>query len=88
MSTICITGGTGTIGKALSKLLLDKGHRVIVLCRSKPLTIIKDVEYLYWNPSKGEIDPSAVKDTDYIVHLAGANVAEKRWTTRRKKELL
>jgi uncharacterized protein (TIGR01777 family) len=88
MFTICITGGTGTIGRALSQHLLTKGHRVIVLCRSRPASVIEGVQYVRWNPYRGEIDSEALQEVDYLVHLAGANVAEKRWTKQRKKELV
>ena len=88
MFTICITGGTGTIGRALSVYLLAKGHRVIVLSRSRPSSVIEGVHYVQWNPYRGEIDSEALQEVDYLVHLAGANVAEKRWTKRRKKELV
>jgi uncharacterized protein (TIGR01777 family) len=41
-----------------------------------------------WDPYKGDIDPEAIKAADFIVHLAGAGVAGKRWTARRKKEIV
>jgi uncharacterized protein len=87
MSTICITGGTGLVGKHLTQLLVAKGHRVVVLSRkSKPLQ--ENISYAVWDLQKGEIDRDAIANSDYIIHLAGAGVAEKRWTKGRKEEIL
>ncbi|GGB05756.1 TIGR01777 family oxidoreductase [Puia dinghuensis] len=82
MSTILITGGTGLIGTALSTLLREKGHRVMILSRgaapSQPDTF-------RWDPDTGYIDPEAIREADFIIHLAGAGVADKRWSAKRKK---
>lgn len=87
MATIVITGGTGMIGTALSKILAEKGHQVVVLTRkAKPAK--GTIQYKEWNVEKGTIDASAITEADYIVHLAGANVAEGRWTQKRKKEII
>ena len=94
MQTILITGGTGTIGKALTKALLEKEYEVIILTRN-----IQDKElpgpyhtsrinYATWNIEKQTIDPDAITKADYIIHLAGAGVAEKRWTKKRKQEII
>ncbi len=80
MSTILVTGGTGLIGKALTGMLLDKGHQVIILTRDA-----SDRTHLRWDPQSGYIDPQAIRETDYIIHLAGAGVADKRWSEKRKK---
>ena len=48
----------------------------------------KNISYAKWNVEKGEIDKDAIAQSDYIIHLAGANVAEKRWTDKRKKEIV
>lgn len=87
MAIVTITGGTGLIGSALSKALVGKGYHVIVLSRSaKPPE--HGITYKQWDPVKGAMDESAVTEADFIVHLAGANVAEGRWTERRKKEIV
>ena len=87
MSTICITGGSGLVGKQLSKLLLAKGHNVIILSRkSRPAN--GKMTYALWNLEKGEIDTAAIAQSDFIVHLAGAGVAEKRWSKKRKEEIV
>lgn len=93
-STVLITGGSGLIGSALSQLLVDKGYRVIVLSRGNaegkkgkgiPGT---GIERRSWDPDKGTVDPQAISQADYIVHLAGAGVADKRWSGKRKQEII
>jgi len=89
MATILITGGTGMIGTALSDEAVKRGHRLVILTRdpSKKESTEK-IRYAAWNVEKGTIDVNAVKDADAIIHLAGANVAEGRWTEKRKKEIV
>ncbi len=89
MLTIIITGGTGFIGKALTKKLLEKGYHVIILTRKKAgYDQTVNLRYATWNPEQKTIDKEAVASADYIVHLAGAGVAEKRWTKKRKQEII
>jgi uncharacterized protein len=88
MATVLITGGTGLIGTALTNALVQKDYDVIVLSRSKKSSTQKKISYAAWNVVNQTIDEAAVKNADYIVHLAGANVAEGRWTEERKKEIV
>ena len=88
MQTVVITGGTGLIGTALTNALVQKGYEVIILSRSKRSSLQKNISYNVWNPEKQTIDDEAIRKADYIIHLAGANVAEKRWTEKRKKEII
>lgn len=90
MSTVLITGGTGMIGTAISRVLLDKGYQVIILTRTLPSQPAKvpGVEFALWDIPNGKIDPDAVSRADYIIHLAGAGVADKRWSAKRKKEIV
>jgi uncharacterized protein len=87
MATICITGGTGLIGKALTRYLSAKGHAIIILSRSASNSNQPLVRYMQWNPENGTIDTKAISESDYIIHLAGAGVADKRWTKKRKEEI-
>jgi hypothetical protein len=84
MASILVTGGTGLIGKHLCDLLLKKGHKVFILSRnsSNKSNIFK------WDIENNYIDENAIKNTDYIIHLAGAGIADKRWTAKRKKLLI
>lgn len=87
MSTVLITGGTGLVGTSLSKMLVSKGYKVIILTRSaKPAQ--GNISYAKWDINKSIIDKDAIEQSDYIIHLAGAGVADKRWTDKRKKEII
>lgn len=88
MATVLITGGTGLIGTTLTKGLVQKGYEVIILSRSKRSSLQKNISYALWDVHKQTIDEQAIKKSNYVVHLAGANVGEKRWTTKRKKEIV
>lgn len=83
MQRILIAGGTGLIGRALENRLTLSGHEVYVLSRSP-----KGQNQVLWNPAEGEIDLSKIRSTDVIVNLCGAGVADKPWSSKRKKELL
>ncbi|NJB71580.1 hypothetical protein GGR42_002042 [Saonia flava] len=86
MPKILVTGGTGLIGGHLIKKLLAENYSVSVLSRSK--SSIEDIEFYQWNVRKGEVDINAVKSCDYIIHMAGANIAAKKWTQKRKEEII
>ncbi len=86
MEQVLVAGGTGLIGSELSKMLVSKGYKVVVLSR-KPKAPENGIEYAAWNVEKGEIDEQAVANSEYIINLAGANIAEKRWTKKRKAEI-
>lgn len=87
MSTILITGGTGLIGSALTPMLTGKGHKVVILTRSEKAADVNGVSYAAWDVKSQKINENAVSSADYIIHLAGAGVADKRWTSDRKKEI-
>jgi len=88
MDTVLITGGTGLVGAALSKALVAEGFAVIILTRKPRPSTEAGISYAAWDINKGELDTDALRRTDHIVHLAGANVAEGRWTDERKKEII
>jgi uncharacterized protein len=89
-ATILITGGTGLVGAALTRHLLDKGFRVIVLTRdaARKTSTEATLSYAGWDVKAQTIDREAVEKADYIIHLAGAGVADKRWTEKRKQEIV
>lgn len=89
MASILITGGTGLIGSSLVPMLLENKHTVTIITRKIPTTSPPTgVRYALWNIDKQTIDDEALKQADYIIHLAGAGVAEKRWTAARKQEII
>jgi uncharacterized protein len=81
---VLITGASGMIGTRLTELLLQKGYQVLHLGRSG-----KSAQPSFlWDVANRTMDANALTDTDAIIHLAGAGVTEKRWTPKRKKEIL
>ena len=88
MRTILITGGTGLIGRALTKALLQKNYKVIILTRKMSHSAEPGVEYALWDPGKKQIDKAALAGADAIIHLAGSGVVDKKWTDAYKKEIL
>ncbi|HEV7347976.1 TIGR01777 family oxidoreductase [Telluribacter sp.] len=84
--TVLITGGTGLIGRRLTELLLERGYRVAYLSRGP--ASYPNVKVFQWDISKGYVDKQALDNMDYLIHLAGAGIADGRWTEDRKKIIL
>ena len=81
-----ITGGSGLIGRRLSFLLKSRGYEVRILSRSNnPKNSYKT---FLWNISEKTINDSAFEDLNHIIHLAGAGIADKRWSEKRKKKII
>lgn len=88
METVLVTGGTGLIGTALSTALIKAGYKVLILTRKAKESTHPLLEYAQWNIAQQQIEERAIKAADYILHLAGANVAHGRWTEKRKQEIV
>ena len=90
MDTVTITGGTGLIGTALSKFLLSRGYQVIILTRNPKSQKITSpgISYAFWDVKEQNVHEEAFKKANYIIHLAGAGVADKPWTEKRKREIV
>lgn len=86
MAIILISGGTGLVGKALTKRLITEGHEVRILSRNPQST--DKMKSFYWNVEKNEIDEKAFDGVEHIVHLAGSGIADKRWTEVRKQDII
>lgn len=84
---ILITGASGLIGKRLTELLLADGFEVNTLSRNPPKNQNR-LKHFSWNIHQQTIDVKAFEGVTAIVHLAGAGVADERWTAARKKEIL
>lgn len=82
---VLITGASGLIGTRLTKLLIERGHTVAHLGRSRKEGSIPSY---VWDIKNRTIEDEALKRVNTIVHLAGAGVADKRWNEDRKKEIL
>ncbi|GIQ58343.1 NAD-dependent epimerase [Flavobacterium collinsii] len=84
---VLLTGGTGFVGKQLTDLLIDSGFTVSILSRTaRENTSL--ITYYKWNLKSDYINEEAILQADYIIHLAGEGIVEKRWTKRRKKVIL
>ncbi|EIM77111.1 hypothetical protein A3SI_07409 [Nitritalea halalkaliphila LW7] len=85
MKNILITGGSGLVGRVLTKQLEAKGYTVAWLGRSPEKQRQKTY---FWDPMQGELDVAALRWADGLIHLAGAGVADSRWTAARKRLIL
>ncbi len=89
METVLITGGTGMVGKHLTELLVLKGYNVVIVSRKKVMARRHaSISYALWDVEAQTIDNEAIERSDYIINLAGAGVADKRWSAARKKEIV
>jgi uncharacterized protein (TIGR01777 family) len=100
METVLITGGTGMIGRALTQALTERGFNVIIFTRQsndkqKTKNPVRPdhpggdkLSYATWDVNKQTVDKNAFAKANYIIHLAGASVAEKRWNDKRKQEIV
>jgi NAD dependent epimerase/dehydratase family enzyme len=73
---IAMTGSRGMIGRALTAFLRSGGHRVHPIVRTPP----KETE-IGWQPEEGHIDQPRLEGLDAVIHLAGENIADRRWTS-------
>ena len=84
---VLISGGSGFIGKNLTNVLISNGFTVSILSRSAKQNTV-DIKYYKWDINTHYIEEEAVIKADYILHLAGENIAEKSWTAKRKEEIV
>lgn len=88
--TIAITGASGVIGGALSEALRARGDQVVHLVRRAPRPaqeLEPGVHEVRWTPGAG-LAPEVFEDVTGVVHLAGAGIADRRWSDKRKQELV
>lgn len=81
---IAVTGASGLIGTALIGHLKSEGHTVQKLVR-RPVVSADEVS---WDPRTGAVDLAPLEGVDAVIHLAGANVGDKRWTKKYRAEIL
>ena len=79
---VLVTGATGFIGSHLVPFLAQRGHAVQRVTRrpSRPGDVA-------WNPARGEIDAASLQPPEAVVHLAGENIADARWTDAKKQRI-
>ncbi|MFN2422416.1 MAG: TIGR01777 family oxidoreductase [Cryomorphaceae bacterium] len=83
---ILITGGSGLVGTALTALLQHKGYEVAHVSRTESLE--GDIKAYSWDSLSGKKAEEALSDLRAVVHLAGAGIADSRWTNSRKKVII
>ena len=84
MTRTLISGSTGLIGRALVDRLESSSHEVVRLIRP---TSRRGVTGLTWDPAEGLLDPQELEGFDAIIHLAGENVANRRWSEEQKQRI-
>jgi uncharacterized protein (TIGR01777 family) len=82
--TIIVTGASGLLGGLLVEALRGQGQRVVRMVRRPP----EGDEEAYWEPREDVIDLSALEGAEGVVHLAGAPIADRRWSEAYKRELV
>jgi uncharacterized protein len=101
---VLITGGAGMTGRRLTKLLKDEGWEVVILSHSRQRTAQSTQSgetgkagkatrsgqsgVWYWDVRTGHIDEGVLNGVSHIIHLAGAGIADMRWTKKRKQEII
>ncbi len=89
MAIVLISGGTGLIGTKLTSHLTARNYDVIILTRNKKISSEnKKISYSFWDVKKQIIDADVIKKSDYIIHLAGASLMDKKWKADYKKEIV
>ena len=83
MHTVVIGGGTGLIGARLADMLAARGDEVRILSRSPER--VADHAAFAWDAAAMTIDAAALRDATHVVNLAGAGIADARWTEARKR---
>lgn len=82
---VAISGSSGLIGIALQAGLTAAGHRPIRLVRRDPEPGSDEIRFV---PSDGEIDGTSLEGVDAVVNLAGAGIADHRWTDDYRRQLI
>ncbi len=80
---VAISGASGLVGRALSDQLKADGQEVFALVRRET----RNVNEISWDPATGTIDLKKLSAMDAVVHLAGENLAAKRWTVEQKDKI-
>jgi uncharacterized protein len=80
---IGITGASGLIGNALARHMRERGHEVVPFVR-RPASPGE----IGWDPDRGVLDPTQMRELDAVVNLAGAGIGDHRWTEDYKRRIL
>lgn len=77
---IAVSGASGMVGRALATSFRADGHDVVPLVRG-------NAEGIHWTPATGEFDQEKMADVEVLVHLAGENISQGRWTKAKKERI-
>jgi NAD dependent epimerase/dehydratase family enzyme len=80
---VAITGSTGLVGRKIAAGLKSDGHQVVKLVRGAP----NEIDEFSWDPNSGKINAKAFDAVDAVIHLAGENIATKRWSSEQKMKI-
>ena len=81
---IAISGASGLIGTALAGQLRDEGNEVLRFVRRHA----KSNDEIQWDPKSGTVDLAKLEGVNAVIHLAGAGVGDKRWSSKYRAEIL
>ncbi|MFR9797153.1 TIGR01777 family oxidoreductase [Streptomyces sp. MS06] len=82
-SRIVVSGASGLIGSSLAASLTAEGHEVVRLVRRAP----RDATEVRWDPERGSVDAAGLEKCDAVVNLAGAPIADRRWSEEHKRRI-
>ncbi len=83
LSKVAVSGANGLIGRAVCEEIRRQGGTVCRLVR-KPVQSDEEIE---WNTQAGLVSPEQAAGLSAVIHLAGENIAEGRWTAAKKKRI-
>ncbi|TXC78931.1 TIGR01777 family oxidoreductase [Luteibaculum oceani] len=91
MPNVMLTGGTGLVGSKLCDKLLALNYKVFILTRGRSIKVSPNLSYVNWDIANKHVDKGALPKKSeelFIIHLAGASVADQRWTSSYKTKIL
>ena len=83
--TLLISGASGVVGSALVPFLTTGGHRVLKLVRRPP---VPGHDEIFWDPTRDIIDADTLPPLDAVIHLAGENIGQGKWTAAKKRRIV
>jgi uncharacterized protein (TIGR01777 family) len=86
LGKVLVTGASGLVGSRLVRVLSEAGYSVVMLSHSRKTD--KSSGIFHWDIGRMVIDSEALEGVNYIINLAGAGIADKRWSSERKKEII
>ncbi|HEY0984065.1 MULTISPECIES: TIGR01777 family oxidoreductase [unclassified Schlesneria] len=80
---VLVSGATGLVGSELVPSLTSQGHEVLRLTRRQA----EEAHDIRWDPTRKELPKGRLEGTDVVIHLAGENLSQKRWSPQFKQTL-